>query len=505
MTLVLSVLEQGMIYAIMALGIYITYTILDFPDLTVDGSFPLGAAISAVLITKGVNPILTLLISFLAGVAAGTLTGLIHVKLKVRDLLSGIIMMTALYTVNLRIAGRANVPIYNMTTLFDNALVKKIFTGSLAPFANTIIILVITLIMKFLLDWYMSTKSGYLLRAVGDNETIVTSMGVDKGVMKIIGLAIANGLVTLSGCIFAQQQRYFDISMGTGTMVIGLASVIIGISLLKKVSFIRVTTSVIIGSIIYKACVAIAIKLGMAAFYHALGRRVQSGVLEASAKDSRNDCVATGSTILALLAALVTDWPVDGIIGIFVSILILKTGYDIIRDTMDDLLGRPADPELVKQIHEMLAEEPHILGIHDLMLHNYGPGHVIGSCHAEVRSDENFAQIHDVIDRAEREIQEKLGILMTIHMDPLELDNALVVQCAQQVREIIHGLDPNLSMHDFRLIAGERERNFIFDLVVPFDCMYENEELQELIEAALNEMEPVLCHAVITFDRDFAA
>ena len=226
MTLVLSVLEQGMIYAIMALGIYITYTILDFPDLTVDGSFPLGAAISAVLITKGVNPILTLLISFLAGVAAGTLTGLIHVKLKVRDLLSGIIMMTALYTVNLRIAGRANVPIYNMTTLFDNALVKKIFTGSLAPFANTIIILVITLIMKFLLDWYMSTKSGYLLRAVGDNETIVTSMG-------------------------------------TGTMVIGLASVIIGISLLKKVSFIRVTTSVIIGSIIYKACVAIAIKLGM--------------------------------------------------------------------------------------------------------------------------------------------------------------------------------------------------------------------------------------------------
>ena len=287
MTLVLSVLEQGMIYAIMALGIYITYTILDFPDLTVDGSFPLGAAISAVLITKGVNPILTLLISFLAGVAAGTLTGLIHVKLKVRDLLSGIIMMTALYTVNLRIAGRANVPIYNMTTLFDNALVKKIFTGSLAPFANTIIILVITLIMKFLLDWYMSTKSGYLLRAVGDNVTIVslsptartksgylrgacvyiqpidTSMGVDKGVMKIIGLAIANGLVTLSGCIFAQQQRYFDISMGTGTMVIGLASVIIGISLLKKVSFIRVTTSVIIGSIIYKACVAIAIKLGM--------------------------------------------------------------------------------------------------------------------------------------------------------------------------------------------------------------------------------------------------
>ena len=259
MTLVLSVLEQGMIYAIMALGIYITYTILDFPDLTVDGSFPLGAALSAVLITKGVNPILTLLVTFAAGAFAGMLTGIIHVKLKVRDLLSGIIMMTALYTVNLRIAGRANLPIYNMTTLFDNDFVRNVFKGGLAQFSNVIIILVITLVMKFLLDWYMSTKSGYLLRA----ETIVTSMGVDKGITKIIGLAIANGLCSLSGCIFAQQQRYFDISMGTGTMVIGLASVIIGISLLKKAIFLRVTSSVVIGAIVYKACVAIAIKLGM--------------------------------------------------------------------------------------------------------------------------------------------------------------------------------------------------------------------------------------------------
>lgn len=263
MALVLSVLEQGMIYAIMALGIYITYTILDFPDLTVDGSFPLGAALSAVMIAKGINPLLTLLVSFLAGALAGTVTGLIHVKLKVRDLLSGIIMMTALYTINLRIAGRANLPIYSMTTIFDNTVVSALFKGGLANYSTVVIILVITLLMKFLLDWYMSTKSGYLLRAVGDNEVIVTSMGVDKGTIKIIGLAIANGLVALSGAIFAQQQRYFDISMGTGTMVIGLASVIIGISLFKKASFLKVTTSVIIGSICYKACVAIAIKLGM--------------------------------------------------------------------------------------------------------------------------------------------------------------------------------------------------------------------------------------------------
>ena len=252
-----------MIYAIMALGVYITYKILDFPDLTVDGSFPMGAAIACILIVKGVSPILTLPICFAAGAFVGMLTGLIHVKLKVRDLLSGIIMMTALYTVNLRIAGKANLPIYNMPTIFDNDPVNSLFPGSLETYKTVAVILVITLATKFLLDWYMSTKSGFLLRAVGDNDSIVTSLGVDKGLVKIVGLSIANGLVTLGGCVFAQQQRFFDISSGTGTVVIGLASVIIGTSLFKKVTFLRVTTSVVIGSLLYKGCVAVAIRMGL--------------------------------------------------------------------------------------------------------------------------------------------------------------------------------------------------------------------------------------------------
>lgn len=251
-----------MIYSIMALGIYITYKILDFPDLTVDGSFPMGAAITAVMISKGMNPLLTLPVSFLAGALVGVCTGLIHVKLKVRDLLSGIIMMTALYTVNLRIAGRANLPIYNTTTIFDNDIVKAIVPENLMKFGTVAIILFITLIVKYILDWYLRTKSGYILRAVGDNEAIVTAMAVDKGRIKMIGLSIANGLVALSGCVFAQQQRYFDVSFGTGTMVIGLASVIIGTSLFKRITVLRVTSSVVIGSIIYKGCVALAIKLG---------------------------------------------------------------------------------------------------------------------------------------------------------------------------------------------------------------------------------------------------
>ncbi len=267
MALVLSVFEQGMIYAIMALGMYITYKILDFPDMTVDGSFPMGAAITAVLISKGMNSLLVLPICFLAGAFVGMLTGLIHVKLRVRDLLSGIIMMTALYSVNLAIAGRANVPIYNMQTIFDNHFINGMIPQSLDFLKTLIVITVITIAVKLILDAYMATKSGFLLRAVGDNDTLVTSLGVDKGSVKIVGLAIANGLVALSGCMFAQQQRFFDISIGTGTAVIGLASVIIGTSILKKVSFLKITTSVVIGSLIYKACVALAVRMGLPSSY----------------------------------------------------------------------------------------------------------------------------------------------------------------------------------------------------------------------------------------------
>lgn len=263
MALVLSVLEQGMIYGILALGVYITYKILDFPDLTVDGSFPFGAAVTVRLISVGAPAVVTLPVAFLGGALVGICTGLIHVKLKVRDLLSGIILMTGLYTINLWVAGTGYVPIFNKSTIFDNSVVNSIFPQGLARYKTVIIILLITLAAKYLLDWYMSTKSGFLLRAVGDNDTLVTSLGVDKGLVKIVGLSIANGLVSLSGCIFAQQQRSFEISSGTGAVVIGLASVIIGSSLFKKVTFLRVTSSVLIGSVLYKACVALAMFAGI--------------------------------------------------------------------------------------------------------------------------------------------------------------------------------------------------------------------------------------------------
>ena len=236
MGIYVTILEQGLIYGILALGVYITYKILDFPDLTVDGSFPLGAALTATMITRGVNPYLTLPASFLIGVIAGICTGLIHVKCKVRDLLSGIIMMTALWTINLRLAGTANVPIFGEESIFDNPAMNGLFQGSSASYKVLAVVLVIAVICKVLLDLYLKTKSGFLLRAVGDND------------------------VSLAGCIFCQEQRVFEISSGTGAIVIGLASVIIGTSLFKNLSFMKATTMVLIGSILYKACVAAALK-----------------------------------------------------------------------------------------------------------------------------------------------------------------------------------------------------------------------------------------------------
>ena len=266
-TIIFGILEEGLVYAIMALGVYITYKILDFPDLSVDGTFPLGAAVTAAGIANGlpfigtISPVAALFFSFTVGALAGCITGLIHVKLKVRDLLSGIIVLTALYSINLRIAGKANLPIFSKETIFSNSFLSAHVPEAASPFIVTIILFVIVMICKVLLDAYLQTRSGYLLRAVGDNDVLVTSLAKDKGLVKIVGLAIANGFAALAGSVYCQQKGFFEISIGTGTMVIGLANVIIGTQLLKRVGFIRSTTAVIIGSIVYKACVSIALLL----------------------------------------------------------------------------------------------------------------------------------------------------------------------------------------------------------------------------------------------------
>ena len=262
MQLFVGVLEEGFIYALVSFGAYITFRILDFPDMTVDGSFPFGMCITAVMIASDINPFIALPVSFAFGFLAGAITAFIHVKLKVRDLLSGIIVMTSLYSINLRIAGRANLPIFQKPSIFKVINVFR-FDNPLSIFNRAIVLFIIVLILKFLLDLYLDTKSGYLLRSVGDNETLVTTLGKNKENVKILGLAFANGFAALAGSIYAQHRGFFEISAGTGTLVIAVANVIIGMQLMSVFRNMKPTTSVVLGSIIYRACIGVALFLGM--------------------------------------------------------------------------------------------------------------------------------------------------------------------------------------------------------------------------------------------------
>lgn len=264
MDILRGIIEQGLTYSFLALGLYIAYSILDFPDLTVDGSFPLGAAVTVFAILRGVNPGLALVMSFLAGAIAGSLTGLIHIKLKVEDLLAGLIMQTALWTINLKIAGKANVPIFNEATIFSTGLARLV-PENLKDFDLLFVMIPFVLVMKIILDYFLKTKAGFILKACGDNESLVRTMAVDPGRVKICGLALSNGLVALSGAIVCQEQRFFEVSMGTGSMVMGLAAVVLGMKLLESLDFMKDTTKVLVGSILYKASIALAIALGFSA------------------------------------------------------------------------------------------------------------------------------------------------------------------------------------------------------------------------------------------------
>lgn len=277
--LLISTLTQGLIYAMVSYGVYITYSILDFPDLGVDGTFPLGAAVTALLLTRGTDPWLTLIIALVVGALVGLFTGLVHVRLKVRNLLAGIITMTALYSVNLQIAG-SNLTIDRaMDTIFTSAPVMAVLGGLSMSGRKLVVSLVLAVVAKLLLDAYFKTKSGLLLRAVGDNATLVTSLAKDRGNMKILGLMISNALVALGGCIVCHDQRSYSATMGTGQLVYGLAAVIIGVSAfrwyensgaarrlrevkgLRFLALPRGTTAVVVGSILYKFCIQMAMLL----------------------------------------------------------------------------------------------------------------------------------------------------------------------------------------------------------------------------------------------------
>ena len=275
MTLVINILidilNEGLMYALLAMGMYITYSILDFPDLSVDGTFPLGAVLSGVLIIQGVDPWLCLVISFAAGMAAGVLTGLRHVKLRIAPLLCGIIMYTAMLSVNLVILkagtdGKAVASFFTKNTIFNSGIASLIpkNIGEGGFYIRTVVIaLILVIVCKLLLDLYLKTKHGLLLRATGANDKYTVMLGRNPGSMKIFGLALGNGFAALAGSVIAQNKGSADQQMGIGMVVLGLASVIIGLSLFRRVKFMKGTTMVILGSLVYKAAYQIVLSLGI--------------------------------------------------------------------------------------------------------------------------------------------------------------------------------------------------------------------------------------------------
>lgn len=270
------VFEEGFKYAILALGVYLAYSILDFPDLSVDGTMPLGAIVSSVLILKGMNPWLSLLIAFACGLAAGCLTGILHVKLKLEPLLSGILVYTILLSINLILIkagtdGQSIVSIFGKDTIFNSGIANVLPTNVNGVNVRKLIVLAIfVVVLKILIDLYLKTKSGMLLRATGSNQQYVVMLAKNPGMSKILGLSIGNGLAAISGAVIAQSTETANTTMGVGMVVFGLSSVIIGLSVFKRIGFMKATTMVIIGTIIYKACLQIAVVIGLPSEYNKL-------------------------------------------------------------------------------------------------------------------------------------------------------------------------------------------------------------------------------------------
>lgn len=269
LNILIGIVEEGLMYALLALGMYITYSLLDFPDLSVDGTFPLGAVLTGVLIMHGVNPWLCLIISFAVGMIAGTITGILNVKLNIIPLLCGIIMYTAMLSVNLVIIrtgtdGMAIASFFNEKTIFNSGI-ASVIPQSIGGFylRTAVISLIIVVICKILMDLYLKTKSGLLLRATGDNERYTSMLGCNPGTVKILGLALGNGFAAVAGSVIAQNKGSADQQMGVGMVVLGLASVIIGLSVFKNVKFMKGTTMVILGSLLYKASYQIVLELGL--------------------------------------------------------------------------------------------------------------------------------------------------------------------------------------------------------------------------------------------------
>ena len=247
--------------------------------------------------------------------------------------------------------------------------------------------------------------------------------------------------------------------------------------------------------------VSMLVKLWMGSFNVQIGRRIDSPVLMAAGQDSRNDVITTGVVILGMVAGQFTTLPVDGYVGVLVALFIIWAGFGIARDTVAPLLGEAADPEIAESIEKLVLESDYIVGVHDLIIHNYGAGRSLASVHAEVPSDSDFVAVHEVIDEAEKRVWQQTGVYLVIHMDPIDVNNEHVAALREQVDAALREIDESLSMHDFRVVDGERQINLIFDVVVPFS--YDNDAKRNLMMTIRDKLKEIDYRyiPVVTFDH----
>lgn len=250
--------------------------------------------------------------------------------------------------------------------------------------------------------------------------------------------------------------------------------------------------------------VSVLVKLYMFFYNNSVGKKIDSATMRATAMDSISDAVSTGAVLISAVIAMFTNLALDGWMGLVVAAFIMVTGFKSAKETIDSLLGMPPSPEFVKQIEDMALQYDDIIGVHDMIVHNYGPGRTFVSLHAEVPSDGDIVAIHDTVDNAEREIAKELGCLVTIHMDPVDVHDEHTAQLREKVSEIIKQINPDITFHDFRVVSGPTHTNLIFDIVSPMDCGLSDQELADTIADKIHQCNESY-FAVINVDKDFAS
>lgn len=372
-----------------------------------------------------------------------------------------------------------------------------------------------------ILDEGVRGQYGTLSSVVGIVSNIILFilkfiMGTLSGSVSIVSDAFNNlsdcgsCLITLFGYKMATKPADKDHPFGHGRLeylisfVVAAVIMFVGAQLfgnsVKKV--IHPEPIVFSWIVLISLIISILVKIWMSLFNKKLGNKINSPVMLATSKDSANDVIATFATLIALVCSLFTTLPIDGIMGCIVSVIILLAGFEIIKETVDELLGKPADPQIVSMIKEILMADEAVLGIHDMLIHSYGPGVIFGSVHAEVDANQNILEIHDAIDDLERKVYDDCKVVLTVHMDPVEVDNEQVMELKNMIAEMLAEIDETISFHDFRVVFGNTHTNLIFDVLIPFDYKYSEEEIKQMINEKLSTKETKY-YAVITVDRDF--